>query len=382
MKLTPKCWAEIDLAALRHNWRTVSARVHACAPSCRVVGVVKANAYGHGAQLAVPALAAEGCDYFAVSSTAEAVEVRSLAPSADLLILGYVVPADAGTLLEIGAAQTVFSLDYARELNAAVGEISPDARLGVHIKLDTGMNRLGFDAFDAASAADEIAAAAALPHLEIRGMFTHFACADMDLGNGMSAVQYTRFSAVAAELAQRGIRVPMLHCCNSAAALSMPQAYGDGVRAGVILYGMMPDGVPSPDFRPVMTLKARIAHIHTLRAGESVSYGATFTAERDMRIATLPIGYGDGFVRHYTGASVTLPDGSAAPIVGRICMDQCMIAIGDADVHPGDTVTIFGGDSGAALESLAGRAETINYEITTILTSRVPRIAIEGESKA
>jgi len=381
-----KTWAEIDLAALRHNWHTVCDRVHAAAPAARVIAVVKANAYGHGVPLAVPALTAAGCGFFAVSCTSEAEEVRALAPSAELLILGCSVPDDAGTLYALDTAQTVFSLDYARALSsemarlAAAGKIPADARLGVHLKLDTGMNRLGFDTADAAAAAAEIAGVYALPHLDVRGMFTHFACADEDRGGGMSAVQYGRFRAVADQLARRGLRPPMLHCCNSAASLTMPAAYEDGVRAGVILYGMMPDGVPSPDFRPVMTLKTRIAHIHTLRAGESVSYGATFTAERDMRIATLPIGYADGFVRRYTGSSAVLPDGRRAPIIGRICMDQCMIDLGASEVQPGDAVTLFGGDGGEALEAIARRAETINYEITSIITARVPRVAVNGEN--
>jgi len=380
-----KTWAEIDLGALRHNWRTLSAHVHRTAPDCRIMAVVKADAYGHGAVAAAHALLAEGCGFFAVSCTYEAMQLRDAAvKDADILILGYSFPGDTRTLWENGIIQTVFSAEYAAELSremqrlCGVGILPPDAALRVHIKLDTGMNRLGFDAEDAERAAEEIAAVCRLPHLSAEGLFTHFACADTEKAfTGMSRLQYMRFRECAAALSRRGCCPPFLHCCNSAGALGIPEAYEDGVRAGVILYGMTPDGSLLPEYRPVMTLKTRIAHVHTLHKGESVSYGAAFTAPQDMRIATLPIGYADGFVRRYAGASVRLPDGSDAPIVGRICMDQCMIAIGNADVHPGDAVTLFGGDDPSRIETLAQCAGTINYEITCLLAPRVPRIIRE-----
>lgn len=383
-----KTWAEIDRTALRHNWREIRRHVRESAPGCRLIAVVKANAYGHGADIVAQTLVGEGCDFFAVSCVYEAVLLReTIGRTADILLLGYSLPQDAETLWRHDIIQTIFSLEYAAELSRemsrlkASGILPRTAELRTHIKLDTGMNRLGFDASDAGGAAEQIGEALRLPHLRAEGMFTHFACADEDRGRrGMSARQLDRFNAVEAILRARGECPPFLHCCNSAAALSLPEAYKDGVRAGVILYGMPPDGELLPDYRPVMTLRTRIAHIHTLRAGESVSYGATFTAERDMRIATIPIGYADGFVRRFAGASVKLPDGTMAPVVGRICMDQCMIDIGDAPVRPGDAVTVFGGDDGAMLEALARRGGTINYEITCILTPRVPRIAIGDET--
>lgn len=380
-----KIWAEIDLAALRHNWRTVCRRVHAVSPDCRVIAVVKANAYGHGADLVARTLTEEGCTFFAVSCVYEAVLLReTIGRGADILLLGYSLPEDTETLWRHDIIQTVFSREYGEALSRemarlkASGILPRTARLRSHVKLDTGMNRLGFDAANAERAADEIETVERLPHLAVEGMFTHFACADTDHGTGMSSRQHSRFTETARILTDRGACPAMLHCCNSAGALHMPGAYHDGVRAGVILYGMSPDGSILPDYRPVMTLKTRIAHIHTLCAGESVSYGATFTAAHDMRIATIPIGYADGFVRHFSGASVRLRDGSPAPVVGRICMDQCMIDIGESDVHPGDVVTVFGGDDGSMLEALARCGDTINYEITCIVTPRVPRIPVEG----
>lgn len=377
-----KVWAEIDLSALRYNYRSIADKAHAQSENCRVISVVKSDAYGHGAELVCRTLLGEGCDFFAVAAVIEAEKLRPvLGEKPDLLILGYTLPDDAEILYRLNIIQTVFSTDYARALSDEMarlireGILPADAALRVHVKLDTGMNRLGFDAADAAGTAAAIREIAAYPHLKIEGMFTHLCCADTDCGEiGMTARQLARFEAVQSLLEESGDCPPILHCCNSAGILHLPHKYKSCVRAGIILYGMSPSGEILRQFRPVMTLKTRIAHIHTLRAGESVSYGATFTAERDMRIATVPIGYGDGFVRRYKGASMRLADGTDAPIVGRICMDQCMIDIGDADVHPGDEVILFGTDDGTMLERIARAGETINYEISSILTQRVVRI--------
>ena len=375
-----KIWAEIDLEALRHNYRLLRDTLQSRAPGCRVIAVVKANAYGHGSELVSAALAEEGCGDFAVSCLYEAQILQQALPvTADILILGYSLPEDAVHLVRGGIVQTVFSEEYAKELSDRIsdciraGDLPADAVLRVHLKLDTGMNRLGFPTDDAAKTAAVLRKIAALPHLRVEGMFTHFACADTGT-DGMTAAQLTRFESVEKELQKTGDCPLLLHCCNSAAALTLPRAYKSAVRAGDILYGMSPFGQVLTDYRPVMTLKTRIAHVHTLRAGESVSYGATFTAEKDMRIATVPIGYADGLLRHFGSASLRLSNGADAPIVGRICMDQCMIDVGDADVHPGDPVTVFGGDDGTLLETLAQAGSTINYEITSILTPRVPRI--------
>ena len=375
-----KTWAEISLPSLCHNWHAITSRI--ADPACTPIAVVKANAYGHGAATVARTLYAEGCRFFAVSCVSEAEEIRALLPDAEILILGYSMPQDAPELCRMNIIQTVFDSDFAAACESAMadavcrGILPYGARLRVHIKLDTGMNRIGFDAGAPPIAAAEIAEIARMPHLQTEGMFTHFACADGDHGTGMSADQLARYIAVRDSLREMDACPAMLHCCNSAGILHMPHAYMNGVRAGIILYGMSPDGSILPEFQPVMRLKTRIAHIHTLRAGESVSYGATFTAERDMRIATLPIGYADGWTRRFSGAEVRLPDGSEAPIVGRICMDQCMISIGDADVRPGDPVTLFGDDDGTMIEVLARRAQTINYEITSLITARVPRVEV------
>ena len=374
-----KTWAEIDTGALRRNWHGILSRLP---DRCTLIAVVKANAYGHGADIVIRTLAEEGCRFFAVSNPAEAVQVRELLPDAEILILGCSMPQDMPDLWRMNIIQAVFDTEFALACDAAMaeakgrGELPADARLRVHLKLDTGMNRLGFYAGDPAEAAAEIASLSGLAHLNYEGMFTHFACADADHGEGRTAVQLARFEAVRDRLRALGICPPMLHVCNSAGILHMPHACMDAVRAGIILYGLTPDGSLLPWLEPVMTLKTRIVHIHTLHAGESVSYGGTFTAERDMRIATLPIGYADGFTRRFGGASVRLKDGTLAPIIGRICMDQCMIDLGGTEAEPGDEVTLFGGDDGSMLEALAQRGGTINYEITSLIMERVPRIVI------
>lgn len=382
-----KTWAEIDVGALRHNYRQIASHIHKEAPECRVIAAVKANAYGHGADIVAQTLMEEGCGFFAVSCLYEAALLReTVGRDADIIILGYSLPEDTEALVRQNIIQTVFSPEYAAALSRemarlkASGILPHKATLRTHVKIDTGMNRLGFDGADGAAAARQIAELTELPHLRVEGMFTHFATADEDRdGEGLTAKQLARFEEVEAILKKQGICPPMLHCCNSAAALHLPGAYKDGVRTGILLYGMSPDGSILPEYKPVLSLKTRIAHIHTLRAGESVSYGATFTAKRDMRLATIPVGYADGFLRAFGGASVKLKDGRPAPVVGRICMDQCMIDIGDADVKPGDAVTLFGGDDGTMIENLARLGDTINYEITCILTPRVPRIPVHTE---
>ncbi len=381
-----KVWAEIDTDALRHNYRTVRETVRSHAPDCRVISVVKADAYGHGMEAVSRILLSEGCDFFAVSCVSEAAALRkAIGNRADILILGYSQPEDAETLIQNDIIQTVFSEEYARRLSTETDRLkaekilSENERLRIHMKLDTGMNRLGFDTVDPERTADGIRKAAALPHLACEGMFTHFATADTDAGNrGQTAAQLARFDAVQSALTKTGDCPALCHLCNSAGSMYLPEGYKSAVRAGIILYGLSPSGEILPEYRPVMTLKTRIAHIHTLRAGESVSYGATFTADRDMRIATVPIGYGDGFLRHYKGGVLYLPDGTPAPIVGRICMDQCMIDVSGTDVQPGDVLTVFGGDDGTRMEALAQAGDTINYEITTVLTARVPRVLSDG----
>ena len=370
-----KVWAEISVSAIRNNYRLVQSRLpHGTKQMC----VVKANAYGHGADIVVKTLAEEGADFFAVSSAAEALSVRALT-DADVLILGYVTPDEVVPLLQNNVSLAVYSGDYAAILSARIaaakasGEISAAAKLRIHIKLDTGMNRLGFPP-------EETAAAAAVcgdPLFSPEGIFTHFATAD-EIGSPQTEKQYCRFKETVSTLEEMGIHFRIKHAANSAATFFYPAAHFDYVRSGIVLYGLNPSEEQKIEgLSPVLTLRTVVAHIHTLKKGESVSYGAEFTATEDMTVATLPIGYADGFLRAYKNGYVTI-GGHRAPILGRICMDQCMADITDfaETVKIGDAVCVYG-PGGAPIDHFAALAGTNVYEPTCILTPRVARVPIK-----
>ena len=376
-----KTWAEIDLEALRHNYRLLKKHIG----SSRMICVLKADAYGHGADSCARALLDEGCDFFAVSCIEEAVALREvcteLGKKADILLLGYTLPYSAGVLAEADIIQTVFSPEYAMALSEEAKRQKRTVR--VHIKLDTGMNRLGFDAQDeeaAFASSDDIADVCALPNLSLEGMFTHFARADEEFENeDATMLQYSRFKKVVELLKEKNINIPFLHVSNSAASVRYPDLSLDGVREGILLYGARASEVADlQGLRPVMSLKTVISHIHEVKKGQKVSYGGVYTADSDRLLATIPIGYADGFVRAFGGASVLIEaeGGSVeSPIVGRICMDQCMIDITGTNAKVGDTVTLFG-DNRERLYSLAERAGTIDYECLCLISGRVPRVYV------
>lgn len=375
-----KTWAEIDLLALRRNYRTLCELI--TSPSaCRPIAVVKADGYGHGAARCVAALMEEGCDFFAVSCIEEAMAVRAVCPpeQADLLILGYTLPGEAALLASHNVIQTVFSREYAEALSAAAASIH--AKIRVHVKLDTGMHRIGFLAGEA-DLDDTVAAIAAIdadPNLELCGVFTHFARAD-EPDPAPIDDQFARYCAVLARLDALGIDYGMRHVCNSAAACRYPAGRLDAVRLGIMLYGVPPthgfDAITPVELTPVLRFCTRIAHLHTLMPGETVSYGGRFSADTPRTIATLPVGYADGFVRAFAGASVALETAAGrrmAPIVGNICMDQCMLDVTGLQAAVGDTVVLFGDDPDS-LRALADRAGTIDYEPLCLISGRVPRV--------
>lgn len=387
MNVRLKTYADISESALIYNYNRIRSHVAKYAPGKppAVVCVVKADAYGHGVAEVSEALGDAGCRFFAVSSEEEALELRELenrrGRRPEILILGYVFPENAAAMASIGVTCTAVSFEHA--LLLAEEAKKADVRLKVHIKLDTGMNRVGFSAHpdDADATARQIAELKANASLDVCGVFTHFACADDELLDGKlrqsvsrTALQLERYRAVLDKLTAAGVDPGLRHAANSAAIVACPEAYFDAVRAGVILYGMFPNGEVNGVFRPVMRFASTIGHIHTLRAGESVSYGGTFTAEKDMTVATVTVGYADGYIRRYTGADVTV-NGVRFPQIGRICMDQCMIDITGHEelIRPGDEAVLFGGDAGEALERLARRAGTINYECTCLISKRVAR---------
>lgn len=378
-----KTWAEIDLSALCRNYRLIRSTVSASNPATRIIAAVKAEAYGHGAPACVRTLLGEGCDFFAVSCIDEAVAVRAVCDGegkqADILILGYTPPALAPQLYRFNIIQTLLSESYASELNCAARDAALTVR--VHAALDTGMNRIGFAAHsdeEITSATDAISRVSTFSNLSLEGMFTHFSRADEESdgdGERHTDLQAARYRAVRKELEARGVRIPFHHACNSAATIRRPADHFDGVRVGLLLFGASPSQHIDLPLSPVMRLKSVISHLHKLLPGESVSYGGDYTAETERLIATVPIGYADGFLRAYSGATVTVHTQNGdrqAPIVGRICMDQCMIDVTDTGARTGDVITLFG-DAPNDVTAYAARASTVNYEALCLISSRVMR---------
>ena len=367
--------AEITVAALVRNRRRIMEKLNKENPEAVDICVVKADAYGHGVAHCAPSLARSGCKFFAVSCIEEARALRRIlideGLDAKILILGYTPPDSADKLAENELIQCVFSYEYALALNEKATR-----PIDVHIKIDTGMNRIGFPCDE--DGANAAAAVFTLENLRVRGMFTHFSRADecTPEGDAFTALQYERFTYVIGMLLSFGYDPGFLHACNSAGAIRFPEFSLDGVRLGIALYGA---GALTPDDRPlepVMSLFSTIMHIHTLRGGESLGYGAAYTAITDREIATLPIGYADGFIRAYSGAWVEVETAEGykkAKIVGRICMDQCMIDITGLSATIGASVRMFGGDH-ESIKALARLAGTIDYECLCTVSARVQRV--------
>ncbi len=377
MSFLHRTWAEIDACALLHNFKIIREK----AGLSKIMAVVKANAYGHNVPDIVPSLDKAGTDCFAVSNINEALELRSLNITKPILILGY-TPIEATELLcKNNISQCVFSFEYAKELSKAVTLLGE--KLNIHIKLDTGMCRLGFNCKDdKLSELDEAMRAAALPGFHLEGLFTHFAFSDR-VGmqdNGFTNEQFSRFKNSAEAFIKSGLKPDFCHCCNSAALLLDSEKRLDLVRPGIILYGLTPnaDLDLKEELLPVMTLKSAVSLVKEISRGDTVSYGRTFKAKKKMKIATVSAGYADGYPRLLSGKGYVLIKGQKAPIVGRICMDQFSVDVsGIEDVKTGDEVTLFG--KGLPVEEIAEICGTINYEIVCGVSARVPRITVNTD---
>lgn len=338
------------------------------------MGVVKANAFGHGAVPAAKAMLEAGAEYLAVACLAEAGELRAAGISAPILVFGVTPPDFAGTLEELNLTQTVGSLSYARRLSERL-----HGELKVHLKLDTGMGRLGFAAGDGVQMR-EMAEALGLPKLSFEGVFTHFAVSDCP-GDGFTDEQYARFTG-AVEQAERvlGHRFEIRHCANSGAVINYKELALDMVRPGLISYGMYPARERGGlSLLPALELKSRVCAITEHFPGDTISYGRTYKLSEPKRLAVVPIGYADGLHRALSGKIDMLIRGQRCPQVGRICMDMCMVDISALpDCAEGDVVTVIGRDGSEQIlaDELAEKAGTINYEITCAITARVPRVYV------
>jgi alanine racemase len=373
-------WIEVDRLALANNAHQIRRRI---GPDCLLMAVVKANAYGHGAVATAQTLLAAGAERCAVATLDEALELRRAGIAAPILVLGYTPGRQAPEALRHDVTLTVFDLETARAFAGAAQDAGKP--ITVHVKVNTGMNRLGIAAQEAGGF---LRALAGLGGIHVEGIFTHFATSDTD--RGFAAVQFARFTGVLEELERGGLRPPIAHAANSAATLTMPETHLQMVRCGIALYGLAPDveGTPLPaEFRPVLAWKAEVAHVTRLQPGDAVSYGREFVAQQPMTVAVVPVGYADGFPRRpHTWGSVLI-HGAPAPILGRVCMDQCVVDVtaiaAQTPVRQGDEVVLIGrqGDRTLSAEEAGDRIGTINYDVVSRILARVPRLYVDGRAE-
>lgn len=383
MDCLKRTWAEISLDNLNHNYHALREKLPG---GTRFLGVVKADAYGHGAVPVSRYLVELGAEYLAVSNIEEAIQLRRGGIRGPILILGYTPPEFADSLVSYGLRQEVHSLDYARQLQARLS--GSKRRLRVHIKLDTGMSRLGFFAYDHPKTVDEIRAVAAMNELQIEGIFMHFPVADSleASDEAFCRIQYARFTAMLDALKAAGVEPELRHCCNSGASILYPQYAMDMVRPGIATYGILPSEELRGriDLRPVMQLRSTIFQIRDYAPDITVSYGRTYRTEAPTRVAVVGIGYADGLPRSFSNRISFLLHGKRVPQIGRICMDMCMVDVSSVpEAKVDDVVTIFGEDNGASIgvDAMAAELGTIPYELLCGINKRIPRIYLDGENE-
>lgn len=365
--------AEISLGAIKHNYKVIR---EALCGDAKLCAVVKANAYGHGAVAVAKEAVAAGAAYLAVAALSEAAELRLAGFRTPILVLGLIDRAEAAEAVSLDVTQTVANLALAEALSAEAVRQEKTVRL--HLAVDTGMGRIGCTPEEAGALARTVAA---LPNVGLEGVFSHFAMADIE-DKTHAQGQLALFKRAVQDIEAAGVHLSLRHIAESAAILQMPEAHLDMVRAGIIQYGMYPSeevaqavGKKSP-LRPAMALKARVLFVKDVPKNTAVGYGCTWRAARASRIATLPLGYADGYIRALSGKAHVEIAGRTAPVVGRICMDQCMIDVTDIEgVEEGTEVTLFGSSSLSA-DTVAAWLDTINYEVPCLIAPRVPRVYV------
>jgi alanine racemase len=379
-------WAEIDLGAIAHNVREVR---RVTDPHTRVMAVVKANAYGHGAPEVARVALANGADYLGVARTHEGIDLREAGIDAPILVFGYSPLDHTRKLIAHRLTQTVYCPEMARSFADAAQ--AAGKTLNVHLKIDTGMGRLGLplvtSAFDAkrtagsfgGEALDQAIAIAGLKGLHLEGIYTHFASAD-HADKKSARQQIAMFMDFLEVLRKNGVEIPIRHAANSAAIIDMKETHLDLVRPGIMLYGLYPSAEVDKRrvaLRPAMQVKARVAHVKAVPKGFKVSYGSTYETLRPTKIATVTVGYADGYRRLLSSCGYMLVHGCRAPVVGRVTMDQTMLDVGHiGHVSPGDEVVLFGtqGESSINVDEIASITGTINYEVVATIMARVPRV--------
>ncbi len=375
MKGLRPAWAEVNLDNLAHNIREVRRVVK---PDAIVTAVIKADGYGHGAIQIGETLINNGADRFAVATLSEAIQLRKAYREIPIMILGYTPNESFYLVVENNIIQTIYTYEQAEALSRQALDMNKQVK--IHIKIDTGMSRLGMRSDD--ETLKIIGKISRLPNVIIEGIFTHFAVAD-ERDKEFTYKQVERFNYVCDSLEKTSIEIPIKHVSNSAAIIDSPDLNYNMVRAGIMLYGLYPSNEVSREnikLREVMSLKAKISHLKEIEAGTGVSYGLKFKAQRRTKIATLPIGYADGYTRLLSGKANALVSGEKVPVVGRICMDQCMLDVTGVEVSKGDSVVLFGedGKNRITIDEVANSIDTINYEIICMISKRVPRVYVKN----
>jgi alanine racemase len=367
-------YAEIDLSAIRGNVRAIRERV---GPHVKIMPAVKADAYGHGSIQVSRAVLDAGADILGVATVEEALELREAGILAPVLIVGC-SPADAAADIVSGRiTSTVCDLAFATALSEAAEEAETKAL--VHVKVDTGMGRIGVSSAECESFVRTLFS---LPGIKVDSIFTHFPCSD-EPDAGYTDLQIRSFRALTESLQSAGFDIPYRHAANSGAILAHPESYFEIVRPGITVYGLYPSPAAfrTVPLTPALTLKTQIVFLKDTAPGDTVSYGRTFTANRATKVATLPIGYADGYNRHLSNRGEAIVREQLVPVIGRVCMDQIMLDVTDVPgVSVGDEVILYGGTGAVSIEKVAGMLDTIPYEVTCAISRRVPRVYINQDS--
>ncbi len=371
----PLTYALVDLDAVAHNVRLVKSRIGS---DVTLFAVVKANGYGHGATAVAQTALANGATRLAVARIDEGIGLREAGIDAPILVMGYHFPADSGLVLDYGLTTTVNTAVSAQTLSTMATKLGKTAI--VHIKVDTGMSRYGLLSDEVVPFVKQISQ---LPNLDLEGIFTHFSTAD-EPDKIFTSYQFELFRQVLAEIEVAGHHIRLCHAANSAAVLDMSGLEIDGVRLGIGMYGLNPASVvdPASQLRPALSLRSHVARVRILPKGSGISYGRAYVTGRETAVALIPVGYGDGYHRLHSNRGCVLIHGQRAPILGRVCMDQFVVDVTDIDnVRQDDEVVLIGSQGSQTIhaEEVASWAETINYEVTTSLLPRVPRIYVGGD---
>ncbi len=377
MELSRAVWAEINLDNLAHNMRETRRIVN---KNTKISAVIKADGYGHGAVSIAQTLLDNGADKFAVATLSEAIQLRKEFKKTEIMVLGYTPSHLISEVIKNNIIQTIYSLEQAKEFSTIAVNMNKD--ITVHVKIDSGMNRLGLLCTE--ETINIILEISKLKNIIVEGIFTHFATSD-EINKTYTQEQVKKFNFIVKSLEERGLHIPIKHVSNSGAIIDLPEFNFDMVRAGIMLYGLYPSNTVDHEkvnLKEVMCLKTKVAQVKTIESGSGIGYGLKYICKEKTEVATLPIGYADGFTRMFSGKIKVLIKDKMVPVLGTICMDQCIIDVSNLDVKTGDEVVLYGGNNNkTSIDSVANLINTINYEIVCMVNKRVPRLYIKDKKE-